>query len=138
MRSYNGAMKSKHATVWIDHHEARVIHLHEDAATFEAVAVHGPHGQTHNKRHDDGHRHTLDHAYAERVATALAEVDEVLLVGPSTAKDELMKELQAHHPALAKRVLGVEAHDHETDGQLADHARRFFASADRLRGVHVR
>ena len=129
-------MKSTHATLWIDHHEARIVHLQDEGAGYETVAVHGPHGQTHNKRHDAGHRHGVERDYADRVATALAEVSEILLVGPSTAKDELMKELQSHHPAIAKRVLGVEAHDHATDGQLADHARRFFKAADRLRG-HV-
>lgn len=131
-------MKSKHATLWIDHHEARLVHLADDGPSYETVAVHGPHGPTHDRRHDGGHRHTLDRAYADRVAAALGEVEEILVVGPSTAKDELMKELAAHHPAITKRVLGVEASEHASDGQLADRARRFFFAADRLRGVHVR
>ena len=33
---------------------------------------------------------------------------------------------------LEKSLYGIETLDHPTDGQLVDHARRFFKAADRM------
>ena len=130
-------MNVKHAVLWIDHHAAHVVRLLENEK-HETTEVHGTkHHQTHNKRQDDGHRRTLDPEYAERVAEACAGIERILLVGPSTAKDELRHYLEAKHPELAKRIAGVEAADHPTPGELKKHALRFFESADRMLGEHV-
>ena len=136
-------MKNAHAVVWVDHHEAKILGIHVSAgaerdAGFESEKIHGPHGQTHNKRHDDGHRHTLDAQFAERIAQALAGASEVLVCGPGAAKDELMAHLRAKHAAVAAKVVAVEAIDHPTEGQLADHARKVFGKIDRMKGTHVR
>ncbi|UJR85816.1 hypothetical protein [Sandaracinus amylolyticus] len=131
-------MNRKHTIVWVDHHEAHVVQLHAEGADYEASRVRGLGGQTHDKRHDSGHRHVLDTLFADRIAQALEDSEEILVCGPSTAKDELMARLRDHHPAIAKRVIAVEPMDHPTEAQLADHARRAFRIADRMRGVHVR
>ncbi len=77
----------------------------------------------------------IDHHEAHVQSFTRDESDsahEVLVVGPAQAKHELVKYLQHHMPQLAKKVIGVETVDHPTDGQLLEHARRFFRAADRM------
>jgi stalled ribosome rescue protein Dom34 len=74
-----------------------------------------------------------NHAYYQAVADAIKDAGEILIVGPSTAKLELFKHLQAHAPTIAARVVSVETVDHPTDSQLLKFARRHFAADDRMR-----
>lgn len=120
-------MMSKHAVLWVDHARAQLVLLHETDARHDTLEIPGPkHAQAHNKRQDDGHRHALDHVYAEALGVAIARVEEVLLVGPGSAKDELVKLLKDKHPAVAKRIVAIEPSDHPTAGELKEHGRRFF------------
>jgi stalled ribosome rescue protein Dom34 len=128
-------MTTHHAAIWIDHNEARVLRLSEDNADFEVSVVHSEHHHSHVKK-NDGHRHVADAHFLAKIVEAIASCDEVFLCGPAHTKDELVKHLGEHRPALAQRLL-VEPADRLTDGQLADHARRVFRKADRMRGVHV-
>jgi hypothetical protein len=41
--------------------------------------------------------------------------------------------LHNSRPALEEKLLAVETSAHPTDGQLLDHAHRFFKTADRMR-----
>lgn len=130
-------MDTKHAVLWIDHQHATLVRLREKS--HDAVSIPGPTGhQTHNKHHDDGHRHPIEAEYADRIAAALAGIEEILIVGPGSAKDELRARLDSHHRDVAGRVIAIESSDRVTEGELADHARRFFVKADRMRGEHVR
>lgn len=128
-------MTTHHAAIWIDHNEARVLRLSEDSADFTSEVVVSEHHHSHVKK-NDGHRHVADPKFLAKVVEAISTCDEVFVCGPASTKDELMRHLEGHRPALAQRVL-VEAADHLTDGQVADHARRVFRKADRMRGVHV-
>jgi len=74
----------------------------------------------------------LDRDFFDHIIDALRGVREWLLVGPSTAKDELLAHLEAHVPWLKAQLVGVEPMDHPTDGELLDHARRVFKSVDRM------
>ena len=78
-----------------------------------------------------GHEH-LDHQYFDEIARALDGVQEWLLSGPGAGKNELLSYLSGKLPELDKKLVGVESADHPTDGQLLDHARRYFKAADRL------
>jgi hypothetical protein len=53
------------------------------------------------------------------------ELDRVdaVLVGPSSAKLELISYLHAHERAIESKVVGVESADHPTDGGIVAHAR---------------
>jgi hypothetical protein len=64
----------------------------------------------------------------------LGDAQEILLVGPGSAKLELVKHLHKHHPALVGRVKGVESADHPTDPQIVAHARSYFAAKDQMLG----
>lgn len=129
-------MNHFHAVCWMDHNEARVFHF--DAHTRERVTIHPgspahhlhPTKHLHNKRaaeatHGDKHFH-------EAIAEALADAQEILLMGPGQAKVEFRKHLDAHKRDIAKRIVATETVDHPSDGQIVDRARKHFKAIDRM------
>jgi hypothetical protein len=122
-----------HAVVWIDHHEARVIHFNADAAEEERIRPADPPRHLHVKAGSPSGTHIADEPQFYRdVAKAVADAQEVLVTGPSTAKAEFLKYLHKHAPQLMERIAGVETQAQETDNQLLAEARKFFARADRM------
>ncbi len=123
-----------HAAVWIDHKEAKIFHVDSmdvpDPAKFE------PHH--HIKRHPSTtaeHEHPADAMHFFRdVAHALADSEEILIVGPAKAKLELIKYIHKHEHALEPKIVGVETVDHPTDGQLVKYVRQYFHAKDRMLG----
>jgi stalled ribosome rescue protein Dom34 len=121
------------AAVWLDHHEARIYHVAE--GSFDEAMVKSPHHHVH--RHPRGpteeHNHPEDqrHFFAD-IARALEGAEKILVVGPSTAKLQLLKYAHEHAPALAKHIVGVETVDHPTDGQLVAFIKRYFGVTDRV------
>lgn len=129
-------MPTNHAAVWIDHNEARIFHT--TATTCDEVIVESPkaHTQLHRKSGpDDGHRATEDQRYYRQVADALTDAGDVLVLGPATAKLELIKYAQRHDPKLDAKIVGVETVDHPTDRQLVAHIRHYFKVADAMHKV---
>ena len=68
--------------------------------------------------------------FFEEVAKALGESEEILVLGPSTAKLELMRYMHKHHAATEKKIVGVETVDHPTDRQVVAYARHYFEVVD--------
>jgi stalled ribosome rescue protein Dom34 len=128
-------MSQFHAVVWIDHAEAHVMHFSRE--DVEKKLVHGkPHRHLHHKKNAQSSGHEPeDQAYYHKVAEALQGAEEILVVGPANAKTELVKHLNAHDPALGKKVVAVETVDHPSDGQLLAYARKHFRAIDRMRGI---
>jgi len=128
-------MSHFHAVVWLDHVEAHVLHFtHEDV---QNKLVHGkPHRHLHTKRNAQASGHAPeDPAFFAKIAEALGDAQEILVVGPANAKTEFVKHLDAHAPALRKKVVAVETVDHPSDGQLLAYARQHFRAIDRMRGI---
>jgi len=123
-----------HAIVWIDHKLAKVVHFNADSS--EPIIVHStnPQQHLHHKANsiDSGHAPT-DKKFLKRVAEAIAHAGAILIVGPASAKTELVTYLKDAHPVTAARISAVEPMDHPTDGQLLVHARHFFKADDRMR-----
>jgi stalled ribosome rescue protein Dom34 len=120
---------SRHAAVWIDHKEARVFHL--EAKTFDESTLHAPHhvarhpkSQTSDKYHPEEERQ-----FFREVAQALEGANEILVVGPSTAKLHFLKYVHKQDEALEQRIVGIETVDHPTDRQLAAYVRQYFVNA---------
>ena len=108
-----------HCVVWIDHREAHVIQFDPDNAEASIVHPKSKHEHLHHKHGAVGSGRTPEnHAYYQAVADAIKDAGEVLIVGPSTAKLELFKHLQAHAPAIAARVVSVETVDHPSEGRI--------------------
>ena len=130
-------MSHSHAVVWIDHHEAHVIHYSLDEVETAVVkpAVPQQH-HLHHKRGAMGSGHDKpDAAYLGKVAAGIADAAEILICGPAGAKLELFRHLQAHDRPVADRVVGVETVNHPSDGELLRYARKYFTAADRMRGT---
>jgi len=127
-------MSHYHCIVWIDHREAHVIEFNPDDAETSVIHPKSKHEHLHHKQGAVGSGNAPpDHAYYQAVAEAIKDAGEILIVGPSTAKLEFQKHLQAHAPAVAARVVGVETVDHPSDGELLKFARHHFAAGNRMR-----
>ena len=125
-----------HAAIWIDHREARVFHIKWNDANEWTAHARERHLHLHHKAGlGDSGRQPLDKPYLDSVATSVADADEVLVVGPGSAKNEFMAHLRLHQPQLAKKVVAVEAMDHPTDPEIIRYARKHFRAVDQLRGT---
>lgn len=127
-------MDHSHAVVWIDHHEAHIIHFNPEATEASAVKPKAPHRHLHHKSGSTAAGHDKpDAAYLSGVAAAIADANEILVVGPANAKLELVHYLKAHKAEVAKKVVGVETVDHPSEGELLKFAHKYFTAADRMR-----
>ena len=127
-------MPHRHAVVWIDYHEAHVFQFNREDVDKQRIKAETPFRKVHHKAGSIGAGHAHDDkAYFHSVVEALSDSDEWLIVGPGATKNELVKHVETHDPQLRKKLIGVEPMDHPTDGELLDHARRFFKAADKIR-----
>jgi len=115
-----------HAAVWIDHEQAKIFHI--DEHRFDESLIHAP---NHHVRRDPAAAEQFYH----QVATALANAGEILIVGPGSAKLQLIKHIHKHDRGLDEKIVGVESVDHATDKQLAAYIRKYFHAEDRMRGL---
>jgi stalled ribosome rescue protein Dom34 len=125
-------MTIRHAAVWIDHKEAKIFHIEPEG--FEASKIKAPHHHLTRKAEEQGH-HAGGERFFHDVAEALKDAEEILVVGPSSAKLDFLRHVHKHDHALEPRILGVETLDHPTDGQIAAYVRHYFHDKDRLRGL---
>jgi stalled ribosome rescue protein Dom34 len=120
-----------HAAVWIDHHEARIFHV--DLDTFDESKLRAPthHIHRHPKGLGEPREHPQDavHFFAE-VAKALASAEQILVLGPSSAKLELVKYVHEHARTLVPKIVGLETVDHPTDAQLVAYVKQYFHVSD--------
>jgi hypothetical protein len=124
-----------HALVWIDHHEARVYRFASEVSqsTHHIIRDERSPAHLHHKANSIGSGHAaVSHAYLETVAMDILDARAILIVGPSSAKHELYKHIERHHPALLSLIVGVEPLDHPGDGPLLAHAAKSFREAARL------
>lgn len=126
-------MSHTHAIVWIDHVEAHIIGINpNDVETSVVKPAQAPH-HLHNKRGSIASGHAAeDQHYYHEVAEALRGTKEILIVGPSNAKINLIKHIHNHDHDMATNIIGVETVDHPSDGQLLAYARHYFKAADAM------
>ena len=116
-----------HAVVWIDHKEARVFHFNVSDSDLKVVHPKDSSRHIHHKANTIGSGHAAeDHDFLQRTSDAVADAGAILITGPANAKTELVKHIAQHAPAVSAKIVGVEALDHPTDGELVAHARTYF------------
>lgn len=131
-------MALDHAIVWIDHRQAHVIHFNAEASEHEVIRTRSTHSHLHHKSGSTGSGHTTSSpAYLHEVIEAVADAAEILIVGPGSAKLELMRHVHKHDPHIETKIVGVETVDHPTDRQLLAYARHYFLRIDNLNGRAV-
>ena len=126
-------MSSNHAVIWIDHHEAHVMFLSKDASEAEIIKSKSTHTHLHHKANEIGSgKVALDSKYLHSVMQAVNESKEILILGPGSAKLELIKHAHQHDAKIAEKIVGVETVDHPSDKEILAHARKFFYKVDRM------
>lgn len=126
-------MPHTHAVVWLDTREAHVFQFNAEDVERQRIKAHAPFRQVHQKAGIVGSGHNHDgKAYFEGIVEALSGATAWLVTGPGAAKTEFVSYIEKHAPRLKSQLVGVEPMDHPTDGELLDHARRFFKAADRI------
>lgn len=127
-------MPHSHAIVWMDSKEAHVFRFNAVDVERNDIKAHSPFRKVHHKAGVIGAGHAaLDLSFLDHIVDALRGTKEWLLVGPAQAKLELVRHIEKHLPHVKATLVGVEAMDHPTDGELIDRARRSFKAFDRLR-----
>ena len=107
--------------VWLDRAHAKVYSMGQD---HKSLSLKWSKPDHHTHRHDA--KDDVSQAFYHEVAKSIGDAIEVLVVGPGQAKSQFKHHLEQHDAPLAKKVVAYEAADHPTEGQLLDHARRFF------------
>jgi stalled ribosome rescue protein Dom34 len=126
-------MSHYHAVVWLDHNEARVMHISPADVEKSVVNPAEPHRNLHRKRGSvSGSRQSEDQQFYHEVVEALGGAAEILIVGPGQAKLELIKHIHSHDHEVSSKVIGVETVDHPSDAQLVAFARKYFVAKDRM------
>jgi hypothetical protein len=120
-----------HAVVSIDHAEATVFEFADGDVTEHRIKAADRQGNIHHKAGSVGSGHVHDSkAYLTAIVDALKPSHEILIVGHGTAKEELASFIRNHAPLLAPCIMGVEAIDQPTKGQILAFARKFFEGKD--------
>ena len=131
-------MSHSHAIVWMDSREAHIFRFSAKDVESRRIRSRSPFRKIHHKAGAIGAGHVpLDHGYFEDIAEALSGVEEWLLTGPGTAKNEMARHVEQHLPELKRSLCGLQPSDHPTDGELVDQARWAFKSIDRMRSNSV-
>ena len=126
-------MTVRHVAVWIDHKEAKVFHIEPEG--FDTTKIKAAHHHVTRKAEEQGrHGPGSDHFY-EEVAAALVDAEEILIVGPSSAKLDFIRSLHKHNHLIEPKVVGVETLDHPTDNQIVAYVRHYFQGKDRMLGL---
>lgn len=122
-------MTKRHAIVWLDHHEARVLQFDAESVDTHRVVAH-----THNtKQH--GSEVRTEHEFFAQVCAALAGIPEILVSGSKTALADMRHYAEKHRAETSRRIIGYEVVDHPSDNQLVAMARAFFLKHDRMQGT---
>jgi stalled ribosome rescue protein Dom34 len=126
-------MSLNHAVIWIDHQEAHVLFLSESASEAEVIRSKSTHHHLHHKGGEVGSgKLALDSKYLHSVIQAVKETKEILVIGPGSAKLELIKHAHHHDPQIAENIVGVETVDHPSDKEILAYARHFFYKVDQM------
>jgi stalled ribosome rescue protein Dom34 len=126
-------MSFNHAVIWIDHKEAHVMFLSQNANEAEIIKTKSTHSHLHHKANEVGSgRISLDVKYLHSVMQAVKESKEILILGPGSAKLELIKHAHQHDQRIAANIVGVETVDHPSDKEILAYARKFFYKADQM------
>jgi stalled ribosome rescue protein Dom34 len=117
-------MSTFHAVVWMDRQEAHMVMF--DREHVEAQRIKSRSHHKHQGKAGD------TAAFFAEVAKALAGAREVLLTGPSLARNEFRDWCTTHQKSIAAVVVDSIASDHPSDAQLVAMAKQYFKKFDAM------
>ncbi len=94
---------SRHVAIWIDHVQATLLVLEADS--FNWSGLHGSEDGR-SQYHVDAQRYRLIQQYYDAVLSHLEPQDEILILGPGQAKNELCQQLEQYE-GLKGKVVGI-------------------------------
>ena len=135
-------MKSR-VGLWIDHKKAIMLSVTEKGAMVTRLTVSRTEKQLRRtgssplKGSFDDHQVPADNVrkrafishlntYYDAVIAGLREADDILILGPGEAKNELRKRLKKNN--LDNKIAAVQTTDKMSDRQLAAHVQHYFAA----------
>lgn len=118
-----------HAVAWLDHHDAKIHQFDDSHVESEQIKARSQH----TRRHGSAVR--AEHEFHAEVCAALDGIAEVLVCGNSTSLTDFRHYVAKHRPSLQDRIVGYEAVDKPSEGQLLALARRYFRKYDRMAGT---
>ena len=128
-----------HRAVWLDHQSATLYDVTRAQATETAV-IRAPDrgtGHIHHKAGTPGPGHEpVSTTFLHQVGEALRGSQQVLILGPADAKNALKAYLEAHFPAVAAKVVGVEAMARASAADVHAVAEPIFRRNDRMTAGH--
>jgi hypothetical protein len=126
--------------LWIDHRQTVIVNLLDQGEEVTRVSSKvgkrtrysgASESQDASGSHDDASEDGRDRRFDnhlgkdyDKIISHLRDADSILIIGPGEAKVELQKRLQGE--ALGARIVGIEAADKMTDGQIAAAVREHF------------
>lgn len=115
-----------HAVVWTDHNHAQILQFDAEHIESQKVKAHSTHARQH------GGVVRTEHEFFAHVCDAFKAVPEVLVTGSHQSLTDFRHYVEKHRPAELKRIVGWEAVNHPTEGQLVAQARQYFRKFDRM------
>ena len=113
--------------IWMDMDHAKIFSIAESGRSM--VVVERSEIRHHTNADPENHKNT--HRYFLDVASRVRDASEIVLMGPSLAKDHFNKFLAEKFEAtVSKKVVGILTTDHPTENQLLEQARKFFKVHD--------
>ena len=122
-------MTTFHAVVRIDHQSAQILQFDPEHVQAQKVKAHSHHTPQH------GSTVRTEHEFFGAVCDALAGIEEILVVGSSTAQADFRHYVEKHRPPLANHVVGYETVNQPSETQLVALARQYFLKYDRMAGT---
>ena len=124
------AMKKRaiHLAIWIDQKRARIVQVRGDR-TEAAAFGNSDDEEVHRKPRalaDSGHERRDQKRFFARVAGSIQEAEQILLLGPSTAKLDFARYLRKHAHTVERKIVGIETMAQATDGQLHAFTQDYF------------
>ena len=126
--------KKKLAGIWVDHSNAWIVRYDEGKESIEEIKSQmeprvkhtGGSSQSRVPHHKiEGRRQELSHKFYQEILAKIGDVDECVLMGPSTAKTELRKCIEKSK-ALSKCLRDSLPADHMSGRQIAARVREYF------------
>jgi stalled ribosome rescue protein Dom34 len=121
-----------YCALWLDHQHAVLYTFTASGINEEKIT--SEQGKDHHQRHphdvkSSAHDQELN-KFFHKINDKLHKVEELLLMGPGTAKSQFKHHCEEHgHKQIAKAIVGVETMDsHPSQAQLLEKAKTFFKS----------
>lgn len=131
-------MSFKHAVIWVDHKEAHIIHFNAEEKMNKIIKSNTKQPHLHHKAGSLGAGHTgAEDSYLHEIISAVSDAQEILIVGPGSAKLELVRHASKHDAKIADKIVAVETVDHPSDAQLLAYAKKYFVPVDIMLGDAV-